>query len=486
MTGARGNPWNRARPKFRKSAVSSDDLADPDAVSLSRIETGRQLAWVALRTYEQTGRFLKDILADLDSHHQLSSFERAAAVDISSGVVRQCRTLDVLLSSLMSRPRQNVESDLWRVLQLGAWQLVFGRTPDHAAVDTTVQLCRALDRERWTGFSNGVLRNLARLLSPDTLSESSACGLPMPDGHYRRLNSDVFADPGADSPKYFAEAFSLPDELSARWHRSMTSAQRLTAGFYFLTPPQVVIRINPLLTTIDEVQRRFLQAEIEVRPGSLPGSLIPVGGSSPERWPGFAEGHWSIQDEAAMHASMLLAPQPGERVLDLCAAPGGKTTHLAELSQDGALITACDVVEGRLDRIRRNVERLGLKNVEVRLCQRDGSDLPEGMFDACLVDVPCSNTGVLNRRPEARWRFRTEDLRELTELQHRLLMTACCRVRPGGRVVYSTCSLEPEENRGVVDNVIRAFPEMNFVTEKVHLPGQPSDGAYQAMLQRAE
>jgi 16S rRNA (cytosine967-C5)-methyltransferase len=186
-----------------------------------------------------------------------------------------------------------------------------------------------------------------------------------------------------------------------------------------------------------------------------------------------------------MSASLLLAPKPEEQILDLCAAPGGKTTHLAELSGDQAIITACDVADGRLQRIRDNAARLELKSIRTLAIGKDGNGIPDGPFDAVLVDVPCSNSGVLNRRPEARWRIDEASIQELVILQSRLLLLACERVRPGGRVVYSTCSLEPEENRGVVDAVLKHLPQFSLRQNVLHLPGQPADGAYQALLERS-
>ena len=167
-------------------------------------------------------------------------------------------------------------------------------------------------------------------------------------------------------------------------------------------------------------------------------------------------------------------------------APGGKTTHLAELSDDGAQIIASDVTDHRLDRIRENVNRLGTQSVSIQKIDEDGVLLKEAEpFDAVLVDVPCSNTGVLARRPEARWRFSESDLRELVELQERLLQRAVEKTRPGGRIVYSTCSIEPEETTEVVSKVCRQVPELTTESEQLLLPGAPSDGAYQALLRRS-
>ncbi|MGV2333929.1 MAG UNVERIFIED_CONTAM: hypothetical protein LVR18_07355 [Planctomycetaceae bacterium] len=149
-----------------------------------------------------------------------------------------------------------------------------------------------------------------------------------------------------------------------------------------------------------------------------------------------------------------------------------------------ARIVACDVSRHRLDRIQQNQQRLGLTSIELHLIGRTGEGLPTGEFDAALVDVPCSNTGVLHRRPEARWRFDAAALAELNELQTRLLLTAASRIRRGGRLVYSTCSLEPEENAGVVRTALVGLPDFHLIQETLHKPGAPADGAYQALLER--
>ena len=182
-----------------------------------------------------------------------------------------------------------------------------------------------------------------------------------------------------------------------------------------------------------------------------------------------------------MHAAELLAPVAGEKIIDLCAAPGGKSTQMAELSGDKAHIVACDVSESRLQRIFESVERLKLTSIEPRLIDRYGSDVPEGESDAALVDVPCSNTGVLSRRPEARWRFREDEMNELALLQTRLLLTAFNAIRPGGRIVYSTCSIEPEETNLLIGQLTQTVPGLKCLKHQLQLPG-PSDGAFQALL----
>ena len=185
-----------------------------------------------------------------------------------------------------------------------------------------------------------------------------------------------------------------------------------------------------------------------------------------------------------MEVTDLLDPQEGEAVLDFCAAPGGKSGHIAELMAGTGRVLACDVSEHRLSRVNSNVERLELTNVETRLIERDGSRDPTGPFDAALVDAPCSNTGVLAKRPEARWRVKPSDMEELPELQRQLIGRAAKTVRPGGRLVYSTCSIEPEENEAVVAVFLRETPGWRLIEETLTLPQSDRDGGYRALLFR--
>jgi 16S rRNA (cytosine967-C5)-methyltransferase len=184
-----------------------------------------------------------------------------------------------------------------------------------------------------------------------------------------------------------------------------------------------------------------------------------------------------------MAVASAVAPAPGWRVLDLCAAPGGKATQQAELIADRGEVVACDIDETRLQIVGGLARRLGLSAVRCsRLQAQDSGELPPGPFDAALVDVPCSNTGVLGRRPEVRWRLQPNDLLELPALQARLLRQAAQRVPAGGVVVYSTCSIEPEENRQVVQAFVKEQPGWRLETESEAIPGRPADGGYWARL----
>jgi len=457
-------------------------VAEPEVVRFDGFSSGRMLAWYAIQQYDDTGRFLSEILSDADSYHALPPQERGLAVDVASGVVRRRRTLDTIIEAQISRPRSNVEPDLWRLLQLGAYQVLFSRAPDHAAVDTTVELAREMDRSRWCGFANGVLRNIARLVTEDLVQEPAADALPITDGDFRRLTAEVLPDPTASMIEYAGVAFSLPRAIARRWTDRLSRFDLMKACFHSMSVPQTILRVNRLAATVGQVQTALEERNIQVVPGFNPWSLKIAHASRLSALPGFNEGWWSVQDESAIQVAELLAPKPGERILDLCSAPGGKATHLAELSDDKATIVACDVSEARLERVYESVARLNLTSVTPTLIQRDGSDIPDGDYDAVLIDVPCSNTGVLSRRPEARWRFVESDMEELIQLQTRLLLTAFEKLRPGGRMVYSTCSIEPEETTQLIESVTRLVPGLEIVKQQLQLPDQPSDGAFRALL----
>lgn len=487
MNGKRRGKWpapgERRRGKGNRPArkpATVEELVLPETIT-----SGRLLAWIVLQQHEANGRFITELLAGLDAQHDLPSIERAVAVDIASGVTRRRRTIDRLLESQVSRPRANIETGLWQLLRIGAFQLVFGRTPEHAAVDTTVELSRILRNPRWAGFINGVLRNVARMLTPNSVDAEARDSVPTTDGKFRQLAAPVFPDPVTSRAEYIADAFSLPDTLASRWESRLSRSQLNKVCFYSLAPPDhVTLRPNLMRASVASVTELLTQSGIPVVPGSCDNAIQISHASRIERLPGFEEGLWSVQDESAMAAGILVAPKPGERILDLCAAPGGKATHLAELSQDAASILACDTKQNRLLRIDQNTQRLRLSSVTSRLIRDDASDLTESDFDAVLVDVPCSNTGVLSRRPEARWRFRVSELEELLQLQTRLLLTAFDRVRQGGRIVYSTCSIEPEETTELLNWVVGAVRGLEIVEQKTWLPGDPADGAFQAVLIR--
>jgi 16S rRNA (cytosine967-C5)-methyltransferase len=399
--------------------------------------------------------------------------------------LRRRGTLQALVEPFVNRPPENVEPWLWDALRLGAYQLVLlDHIPVHAALNETVELAARFGRPGAKGFLNGVLRSVSRLVTPDHADSPAPDALPLEGGKYRRLARPVLPEPASHPVEYLSTGFALPPWLIRRWTARYPLEQCYRLGFWFAAPAPLTLRINPLRTTRDAYLAACAAAGVPAEAGEHP-QAVRLRESTPVRdLPGYAEGWFSVQDESAMHVASAVAPEPGMKVLDLCAAPGGKATHLAELMQNHGSVLACDPDRQRLRTVSDLSARLGLSIVETRPVSRSLDDLPAGPFDAVLADVPCSNTGVLGRRPETRDRLRPADLPELAALQVRLLHAAADRVRPGGVVVYSTCSIEPEENSGVVRHVLDARPELRLESEEEAVPGRPADGGYRARLRR--
>jgi 16S rRNA (cytosine967-C5)-methyltransferase len=459
----------------------------------------RELAYFALGEFETTGTYLASSF-DRFGASQLSASDRGLAMELCYGVVRRRMTLDAVLRLVVDRPRESVENELWTIFRLGAFQLLLmPGLPVHAGVHATVELARSIGQSRWTGIVNGVLRSIARLRTEDELLAPASCAIPLvdvshsPDAtqhanmviRYLKLQRDAFPDPATDAIAYVSEALSVPRWLVNRWPAAGDGAEYLRLASWFATAGVLSLRTNLLHCDRDQLMKSLQKAGLSVSPGIWPESVRLAETTRIDALPGFAEGWFSVQDESAMSVIDLLNPQPGESVLDLCSAPGGKTTHAAERMRDRGRIVACDIGAGRLKSVRESAERLGLSRIETVALAKDGSGVPDEVFDAALVDAPCSNTGVLGKRPEVRWRLTPEDFEELRELQLRLLRTAAERVRPGGRLVYSTCSIDPSENEGVVRSFLDGSPGISLVSERVAVAGRPGDGGYAVLLRRA-
>lgn len=445
--------------------------------------SAREIVYDVILQWSREGDFVSDLLDKAFRRHNTSPVDRRFANEIACGIVRRQATLDAILRPHVSRGLENVEEGLRRLLHLGVYQLLFlSGVPDHAAVHETVELAKKRRRPQWTGVVNGILRSVIRNLTEEATDTPSARAIPMSDGRYRIVTADTFPAPDRDLVGYLADAFSFPRWLPQRWQVRLPSADLLALGFWFNSVPVLTLRVNSLSTQRDVLLNKLQSAGVAAQPGTRPESIRLEGTARVEELPGFAEGEMTVQDESAMGAAHLVAPQPGERILDLCAAPGGKTTHLAELMGNQGQIVAADVSEDRLKLVTDNCRRLGISNVESQLLDRNAPTLSDQLFDAILIDAPCSNTGVLGKRPEARWRLNPEEIAELQELQLKLLDLAVQALKPGGRIIYSTCSIEREENRVVVDAVLGQHSGLKLDEERLHIPGQPADGGYQARL----
>ena len=444
-------------------------------------KTSRQIAFSVLDTHKLSGEFASTLIEAAFKRNVDERTERSLVIELTYGIIRRQRTLDTVLGTLISRPRQRVEPQLWTLLQIGVYQLLFTRVPPHAAIFETVELAKWLGQKRWASFMNGVLRSAQRLVSDETTAEPSTSAIPIDGGIYQILNQEIFDCPVERPADYFGQAFSFPGWIARRWSSRLPVDQLWPLGFWCNSRPPVCLRVNSLKTTRDELVKSLQAADIEPIVDEEHQDFVTLQDSvAVPSLPGFDEGHFIVQDRSAISASKLLAPKPNEKILDLCAAPGTKTTHLAELMNNQGSVIASDDDPVRLPRIHQNCERLGIDIVNACLV----NELEETDFDAALIDVPCSNTGVLGKRPEVRWRLKSEELSELSETQLMLVDSAARHIKPGGRMVYSTCSIEPEENDDVVSRFLEANDDWTLAEKVSHFPGKPGDGAFQALLVR--
>jgi 16S rRNA (cytosine967-C5)-methyltransferase len=451
-----------------------------------RLHTARSLALHVLLECHREEAFVGEILEQSLSQARLSPADRRLATSLAYGVLRRRGTLDALLRPLITRPAYRVEPWLWEALRLGAFQLaLMTHIPPHATLHETVDLAAAFGRPGAKGFLNGILRTVSRLVTDERLRFPGPDALPLEDACYRRLARPVLPEPGTHAVEYLAAAFSLPRWLAERWLGRYRWEESVRLGFWFAGPAPTWLRCNRLRVERSALLDAFAEAGIPAEPGEHPQAVRLTETQLIRELPGYDQGWFAVQDASAMRVAPVIAPEPGSCVLDLCAAPGGKTTHLAELMGNQGRIIACDIEDQRLRTLAGLGARLGVTIIETcRLHPGRDEEPPPGPFDAILVDAPCSNTGVLGRRPELRWRLRPGDFRRLVPLQTKLLLQASERLRPGGAVVYSTCSIEPEENGQVVRAVLRGLPDLILEAEEDQVPGRPADGGYWARLRR--
>lgn len=404
----------------------------------------RYLAWKCLLRWSQGGVFAETLIARAAAEHKLAHADRSLLQAIVYDTLRHMSWLDHIRKTL--RPGKLEEKMRWLVL-MGLCQLFVLRQAEHAAVGETVRLAP----QRVRGVVNGMLRNAARRKAEFDAEHET---LPL------------------------AVRFSTPSWLVKRWLREFgepdTSAM---LEWNSLTPP-VYARLNPLNPP----------AEIPECWEPLPALPLWYRLHGPLPLEALRAGQLYVTDPSTRYCVKLLAPQPGERVLDACAAPGGKSAAMLAATGGDLHLLATDVEEFRLAPLRENLLRAGGRDVQVaqhdwtRPCPAEWC----GAFDAVLLDVPCSNSGVLQRRVDARWRLSAGEITRLAALQLQILEQASAAVRPGGRLVYSTCSIDREEDRAVVDAFLATHKDFTFVEEYLALPHrEQADGAYAALLCRA-
>lgn len=410
----------------------------------------REAALRALVACEKDGAYLNIALRDILNKEGMDTRDNALATTIAFGVMKNALFLDNIISNLSKVKLKKLSVWIHNILRIGVFCNRFlDRIPVSATVNECVRLARRYGHRASAGFVNALLR--ASLDSGDFLPEEK------------------------DSISYISIKYSLPVWLVEMWRKEGYGEEFFAA---MNEEPPVTVRLNTLRCD-------FLPEEFEKIP-HLPHGYNYLGGGSIENTPLFKEGRIAVQDGASQMALCALDVREGMRVLDLCSAPGGKTAYMAQLMKNTGEIISCDIHEHKLGLIENNLSRLGITNTTVILNDatvlRD--DFKDG-FDRVLADVPCSGLGVLRRKPDIKW-TKTELInKELSEIQQKILENAACYLKKGGKLMYSTCTINRIENEDAVQNFLRSHPDFTLLEERQLLPHTDgTDGFFYAVLER--
>jgi 16S rRNA (cytosine967-C5)-methyltransferase len=401
------------------------------------LPNSRSLAFLALKNvYQQkayTDMALNRVLKSVAKSAEISQTDRSFACELVYGIVRRQRTLDASIDLLGKKKAAQQPPDLRIILHLGLYQLRYlDRIPASAAVNTSVELAKEYGLSKLTGVVNGLLRSYIR---------QAASGDPL------QLPADPLAKLGIKH--------SFPDWIVQTWLEQlpMEEVDRLLA--WFNRSPKIDLRVNILQTSIEQVESAFRDSGISVeRIPNLPQGLRLENAGAITELPGYKQGWWMIQDSSAQLVTHLLDPQPGETIIDACAAPGGKTAHIAELIGDNGQIIACDRAAKRLNKVRENAARLQLNSIKIEVGDSREFERFERIADRVLLDAPCSGLGTLHKRPDIRWRQTTQSVEKLFALQKELIEQTARWVKPKGVLVYATCTLNILENEKIVQSFL--------------------------------
>ena len=469
-----------------------------------KLKSARVVAIAVLNRCDPQSNYADSILDRV--LHETS--QRQRATDLVFGTLRNRRAIDAVIGAFSGRPVERIQGRLINIIRVGVYELIYSpATEVYAIVNEAVESTKAVAGDKQTGFVNAVLRQVLRHINQRQIPLAQAGArrtLPQTPSTGCVFDTDFLPSPEASIVEYLSVAFSLPEWLVAEWVDEFGEEPTRQICFASNRKPSIYVRPNKLKTTAaalteklrlagiisetdaDASMVRIANPRVGAGPRACPSDAGQPHGVAPT--PGFAEGEFTVQDLTASRAVRLLDPQPGWTMLDLCAAPGTKTTQLAEATGDSATIIATDINNRRLEMVSQNLARLGVKSVRVIPYEEIFSssfEISDSKFDAVLLDVPCSNTGVLAKRVEARYRVSPDAIRALTKIQAELLGTAALMLKSGGKICYSTCSIQKAENAELVRGFLKDNPVFALQSEELTLPcaeGLDHDGGYAAIL----
>jgi 16S rRNA (cytosine967-C5)-methyltransferase len=418
--------------------------------------------------------------------------QKSRATDLVYGTVRNRRAIDLVLGSIADTPAKRISPILINIVRLGIYELVYRpEIPEYSIINDAAENTKSVAEAKQVGFVNAVLRKVASRIQKRKVlisHENIRSILPGKDSIGCQFDRRILPDPETQPDAYYNIAYSIPRWLITEWLDQYGLEKTKQICVASNRRSSIYLRPNTIKTTAYGLAELLSAARIQfkITPDEQmlklkrPGSITTL--------PGFDTGLFTVQDFAAAQVVVALEPQPGWKILDLCAAPGTKTTQLAELTGDKAEIFATDIEPARLEKVRLNAQRLGLSSIVVfDYAELDNFAGRKGPFDAVVLDVPCSNTAVLAKRPEVRLRIKQKGVEKLMQAQAELLKTAIDLVKPGGKICYSTCSILKAENQQQIQNLLAESANLQLITEQLILPSADEfdhDGGYYAILKK--
>jgi len=421
----------------------------------------------------------------LDQYPKLAN--RQKATDLVFGVIKNRPAIDLVIEKVAGIQIVHIPSKILNIIRVGVYELIFcPQAKEYVIISEAVEYAKHIANTKGGGFVNAILRQVQKhIINRQKPAEQSSSRklIPQMPNTACEFDIEMLPDPDKSPCEYLACAFSLAHWLVQSWFDKYGREQTEKICFASNRRPSVYLRPNPLKTTAKELAEKLKAAEIEceIEPES---QMIKL--TSPKAitaLPGFNDGLFTVQDLASSQVVWALKLKPDWAILDLCAAPGTKTTQLAETTGGHTKIVATDIDANRLKMVGENITRLGLAGCVTTIEYNDVEK--QGVFDCVLIDAPCSNTGVLARRPEVRHRITENDVKKLADTQMTLLSKAAGMLKPKGVICYSTCSIQPEEDGLLVRAFIKENPQFKLESENIILPSAESfdhDGSFTAIM----
>lgn len=430
--------------------------------AMTKITNVREAALDALTRIEKNQSYSNLLLNEIIKSKQVPPADISLFTQIVYGTIQQKKRLDFVLASFSIKPLEKLEPWVLQLLRLSLYQLIFlDRVPDHAVLNEAVNIAKTKGHKGIAGMVNGILRSYLREGAPSLESIK-------------------------DPLKQLAVETSHPEWMIDRWIKDFGEVKAVSVANANNQPPFTSVRINYTVTDKKSVLEELGAEGLQVEESPLLESALRIKKGAAASTKAFKEGRISIQDEASMLAGLALAPEEDEQILDACAAPGGKTVHIAELLNHTGAVTSMDIHDHKVKLVKEQADRLHLKNVQaITGDARKIAELP--LFDRILIDAPCSGLGVIQRKPDMKWTKKEEDVNRLAVIQQDILHHIWQFLKPGGELIYSTCTIDAAENQNQIERFLSSTDDAEANKEMIdRLPAmlkeQSSDGSSLQLL----